>query len=127
MGAWLSFPVAVLLVLVVYVLGLSSNFIAAAISYETSDALNMFITIIMKFLPSFSSWDPVPMIEKGRLVSVNLGGSLLNVLDLFLQGEKITPDVWDNLLLLKDLLIGVVAGSFGYLVFRFRELARVVV
>jgi len=127
MGAWLSFPVAVLLVLVIYVLGLSSNFIADAITYETSDAVSMFITIIMKFLPSFSSWDPVPMIEKGRLVSVNLGGSLLNALDLFLQGEKITPDIWDNLLLLKDLLIGAIAGSFGYVVFRFRELARVVV
>jgi hypothetical protein len=127
MGAWLSFPVAVLLVLVVYVLGLSSSFIASAITYETSVTVNMFITVIMKFLPSFSSWDPVPMIEKGRLVSVNLGGSLLDALDLYLQGEKITTEVWNNLLLLKDMLIGAIAGFIGYIVFRFRELARIVV
>ena len=105
-GAWVSFPVAVLLVLVMYFLGLASVFIEDAVNYETSAGQASLIRLLMPLFPKLAIYDPVPFIEKGRLVS----GRMINSALL-------------NLLLIK----GGVAALVGYLIFKFRELARVVV
>ena len=64
-GAWLSFPVAVLVVLVIYVLGLSSEFVLEAISYETNQVQANIIRLVMPIFPKLARYDPVAMIEKG--------------------------------------------------------------
>jgi len=105
-GAWLSFPVAILLVIVVYVMGLSSSFILDAVKWETPAAQQSFIQAIMRIWPNLSAYDPVVEIEKGRLVP------------------------WRMLIIASTLMLalkGGVIALIGYLVFKFRELARVIV
>ena len=106
LGAWLSFPVAVLGLLVVFVIGLSSNFIAEAVEWDAGKNAFSFAKIIMPAFPKFAAYDPVPQIEKGRLVPYQM-----------------LRDCFFFLVLIK----GGLAGLFGYLIFKFRELARVIV
>lgn len=105
-GAWLSFPVAVLSVLVIYVMGLCSGFLTDAMKWETGQMLRSFSSVVISIFPEISTYDPVPQIEKGRLVSNQL---LLNCAVFMV------------------LLKGGVIALFGYLIFKFRELARVIV
>lgn len=105
-GAWLSFPVAVLVVLVTYVLGLSSEFILESLNYDTGKLQALLIESIMHIFPKLAAYDPVDTIEKGQLVPYNTVTSAL---------------LW--LLLVKGGIVGLV----GYLIFKFRELARVIV
>jgi len=106
LGAWLSFPVAVLVLLIIFVFGLSSNFILDAVKWSAGDLLRTFARAIVLVLPEFAAYDPVPQIEKGRIVSDQL---LFNA-SVFMLGIK-----------------GSLAALFGYAVFRIRELARVIV
>ena len=106
LGAWLSFPVAVLVLMIVFVFGLSSNFILDAVKWSAGGALQAFAKGILFVLPEFAAYDPVPDIEKGRIVS----GRLLFNASFFMLGIK-----------------GALAALFGYAVFRIRELARVIV
>jgi len=106
MGAWLTFPVGVLVVLVVFCLGVSSGFILDAMKWESEGLQAWLINKVMFLLPSFALYDPVPLIERGRIVALDLG---------------------DSLLLTKDMIVSLAVGFVGYLVFRFRELARVIV
>jgi len=105
-GAWVSMPVAILLSLVVYFLGLASNFILEAVQYDTNELQANLISIAIRLFPNLAAADPTALIEKGRMVR----SSLLTEAALYL-------------LLLK----GGLAGALGYLIFRFRELARVIV
>jgi hypothetical protein len=105
-GAWLSFPVAVLLVLVVYVTGLGSEFISDALIWDAGRTLRTVLTPIVSVFPKFATYDPVPQIEKGKMVSWQL--------------------LWECLFFMVLLKGGAVA-LFGYLVFKFRELARIIV
>jgi len=106
-GAWLSFPVAVLFVFMVYLFGLSSNFIVDALEMGTADrAQKPVIKAILPVFPQISDYHPVDQIEKGRYVSWYF---------------------WDNITLVKDLAIATVVALIGFLIFKFRELARVIV
>ena len=105
-GAWLSFPVAVLFVLGVYFMGLSSDFILDAVKWDTAEGHAQAVRILMPLFPKLAAYDPIPNIEKGRLVS----GELFAEAALFLLVIK-----------------GAIVGFVGYLIFRFRELARVIV
>jgi len=105
-GAWVSFPVAVLLVLVIYFLGLASDFILESINFETAPTHAAAVRVFMIFFPKLASYDPIGLIEKGRLVSFAL-----------------VRDGLFSLLLIK----GGIAAFIGYLIFKFRELGRVVV
>ncbi|MBN1845484.1 MAG: ABC transporter permease [Sedimentisphaerales bacterium] len=106
-GAYLSYPVAILVVLVIYILGLSSNFLADAINWqlatvrETTTASRLLLLVF----PQFAAYDPVPQIEKGRFVEWALLGKALAFM-----------------VVIKGGLIALV----GYLLFKFRELARVI-
>jgi hypothetical protein len=106
MGAWVSYPVAVLVMMVIYVLGLSNDFIMGAMRWEAQVMQAEITRYVMYVMPRFSIYDPVGAIEKGRLVSWNLVG-----------------DGGLELVILK----GGLAAGFGYLVFRLRELARIIV
>jgi len=106
LGAWLSFPVAVLVVLVVFVLGLSSDFLAGAMKWEATRVLAAITKAMIAPLPKFAAYDPLPQFEKGRMVSYDM----LAKCGLYMIVLK----------------AGIV-GFFGYLVFKFRELARVIV
>ncbi len=106
-GAWLSFPVAVLFVFMVYLFGLSSNFIINALEMGTAErAQKPVIKAILPVFPQISDYNPVGQIEKGRVVSWYF---------------------WDNLTLMKDLVMASVVALIGFLIFKFRELARVIV
>jgi hypothetical protein len=105
-GAWVSYPVAVLVLLVIYVLGASSGFIQYAMKWEAQAMQQHFTSLLLYAMPRFGVFDPVGLIEKGRLVSLNLLGGC-----------------WLELVILK----GGLAGGLGYLVFKLRELARVIV
>ncbi|MCP4708104.1 MAG: ABC transporter permease [Planctomycetes bacterium] len=106
LGAWLSYPVAVLTGLVFFFIGMCSNFITISVQYELGSKVLGPAKILMAILPQLAAYDPIPSIERGRLVESQMLGSCLLVL-----------------LLLK----GGVIGLIGYLVFKFRELARVIV
>lgn len=106
LGASLSFPVAVLFALVVYLLGLSSGFVLDAVRWEASGPQELLISYTMLLFPQFSAYDPVGYIEKGRIVSYGL----LADCALWLVCIK-----------------GGILAVFGYVVFRMRELARVIV
>ncbi|MBN1763885.1 MAG: ABC transporter permease [Sedimentisphaerales bacterium] len=105
MGAWLSFPVAVLLVLVVYVLGLCSTFVDSALTWAAGETLRTTMNFILKIFPKYSLYDPVPKIDKGLIVPY---GMLLSCLGYMV------------------LIKGGLVSLFGYVVFKFRELARVI-
>ncbi len=106
MGAWLSYPVAVLLVMVVYCFGISSSFILDAAEWNVGDAYHDVVAVFLTMLPRFSLYDPVNLIQAGRLVNFNLLSQCL----LWLIAIK-----------------GGIVAIFGLLVFKFRELARVIV
>ncbi|MBN1436696.1 MAG: ABC transporter permease [Sedimentisphaerales bacterium] len=105
-GAWLSMPVAVLLVSVIYVVGLASGFILEAVGFQGSVGYMTVMHIFLTFFPKLAAYDPVRALETGRIVELGLIGTSFVFL-LLLQG-------------------GFVA-LVGYLIFRFRELARVIV
>ena len=105
-GAWLSFPVAVLSVLFTFILGVSSSFITDSTKWQTADLHADAVNAVMSLIPKFSLYDPVPELEIGRIVST----------------ERIAQCIL-FLLIVKGTLVALV----GYLIFRFRELARVIV
>lgn len=127
LGAWLSFPVAALLLMVTFMMGLSSNFILGALEWEAGAAQSQISRLIMYILPSYSAYDPVPLIEKGRIVSFDIWENLRLTLGALGQGRWVGAEISQKLLVLKDILVGALVGLFGYLVFKFRELARVTV
>ena len=106
MGCWLGFPVAVLLVLIVFILGVASGFIADVLKYEGGQIQNYLIAQVMSLIPKFSAYDPIPQIERGKLVPWKMLGQCSLYMILFK---------------------GSILALFGYLMFKFRELARVVV
>ncbi|MCF7958650.1 MAG: hypothetical protein K9M57_09410 [Phycisphaerae bacterium] len=106
LGAWVSFPVAILVILVVYVFGIASGFIMGSLEFDASNTLALVNTMIMKFIPKLSLYDPIPEIEKGRLVSGDMLVDCMTFMVLFKGG---------------------IVALMGYLVFKFRELARVIV
>lgn len=106
MGAWMSYPVAVLIVLIVFLMAVCSNFILDAMKWEAGDIQGNLIKGFMSFIPNFSAYDPVDQIEQGKVVP------------------------WEMLAqcgLYMILIKGGLLGLFGYMIFRFRELARVIV
>ena len=105
-GAWLGLPVALLCVLIVFVLAAASGFIGDAIQFEAGAVQQIVYNGLMALIPKFAEYDPVPHIEKGKLV----GWPLLGQCALYMMLCK----------------AGILA-LFGYMIFRFRELARVIV
>jgi len=106
MGCWLSFPVASLFIMVIFLLGLASNFIADAFRWNLGLDKSAVSAVMSFFLPRLGAYDPVPLLEKGHWVT----------------NELLATSLW--------LMIGVKGGIimfFGYLMFKFRELARVIV
>ena len=127
LGAWLSFPVAVLVLLIVYVLGISSNFISDAMSWEAERLYAQVVNVVIYLLPGFSAYDPVPLIEKGRLVSFDILTNLFIAVESFVQDRAVPEYVQATTALVKDFVVVGVVSFAGYLIFRFRELARVIV
>lgn len=107
-GAWLSFPVAVLVALVLYVIGLATAFILYAIDWDTPEAHATTIRFALNFLPNYSAYDPVGYIEKGRVI-------------------ELVSWVLTSAIFWKDVALTLIIVFLGYLIFRFRELARVIV
>ena len=107
-GGYLSFPVGILLVLTVYILGLSSEFLVEAMNWQlaTTREMTSVSKVIMLMFPQFGTYDPVPEIEKGKIIELAVMGKCL----LYMLVIK-----------------GGVAAFVGYLLFRFREMARVIV
>jgi hypothetical protein len=107
-GGYLSLPVGLLLVLMVFIMGLSSGFLVEAINWQlaTTREMTSVSKIIMLMFPQFGTYDPVPLIERGKMVEYSILGKCLFIM-LFIKGG--------------------VAVFVGYLLFRFRELARVIV
>jgi len=107
-GGYLSFPVGILVVLVIYVMGMSSGFLVEAMNWQLGTARQMsgVSKLIMLMFPQFGNYDPVPAIERGKLVEFSVMGRCLFYM-LFIKGG--------------------VAAFVGYLLFRFREMARVIV
>jgi len=106
LGAWLSYPVAVLTGLVIFFIGMCSNFILVSVRYELGSKVLGPAHILMTILPQLAAYDPIPSIERGRIVNYQMLA---------------------NCLLLLLLIKGGVISLIGYLVFKFRELARVIV
>jgi hypothetical protein len=106
MGAWVSYPVAVLIALIVFLMGVCSNFILDAMKYEGGEVQGYMIQKIMQFVPNFSAYDPVPQIERGQVVPWEFIGQC----GLYMI-----------------LIKGGIIAFFGTLIFKFRELARVIV
>lgn len=105
-GALLSFPVAVLAVMVVFIIGVCSGFIFDAVDSNMGNVSGSVLQTIMLLFPQLAKYDPSYMLEKGRHID-----SLL-VADCLLK---------------MVMLNGGIAGVIGLLLFRKRELARVVV
>ncbi len=126
-GAWVSYPVAVLVMLVFYFFGLMSNFNSSAVDSAGNPALWLFARMALFFLPSYSAYDPVDLLERGRLVSWSVLENLGKIFAAAGSDQKVPSDVWENIMILKDICLTLVAGFIGYLIFRFRELARVIV
>ncbi len=106
LGAWLSFPVAGLSILVVFLMGSLSGFISDAMQWEAGKSQQTITYWILFFMPHFSVYDAVSYLEKGRVVTW-----------LFVS------QCWITMVLIS----GGIAGLIGYLIFKFRELARVIV
>lgn len=106
MGAWMSYPVAVLIVLIVFLMGICSNFILDAMTWEAGGIQDKMIQQFMTLVPNFSAYDPIGQIEKGKIVPWEMLGQC-----------------GLHMILIKGGLLGL----FGYMIFRFRELARVIV
>jgi len=127
LGAWVSYPVAVLGMLVFYFFGLMSDFNSSAAEGASNSALELFAKTALFFLPSYSAYDPVDLLERGRLVSWPIFESLGRVFASVGSDQGVPADAWDNVKIVKDICFTLVAGFMGYLIFRFRELARVIV
>ena len=97
-GGWLSFPVAALFALVLFILSLSHGFIDSAMS----GALGRYLFLI----PNFAYFDPILDFEKGRIVPWAFVGK-----------------AFISLAIIK----GGITFLIGYVIFKFRELARVIV
>ena len=102
----LSFPVAVLVVLVVYMLGAASTFILDAVNNEGHESVGVVIRYIMMPIPHLASYEPAILLEKGRMIGYDMIGKCLFMLILIKGG---------------------ILSCIGYLLFRRKELARVVV
>ena len=90
----------------VFLTGLASNFIADAFRWNLGLDKSNVSAVLSFFLPRLGAYDPVPPLEKGHWIT----------------NELLTTCLW--------LMIGVKGGIlmfFGYLMFKFRELARVIV
>lgn len=107
-GGFVSFPVGILVVLVIYLLGLSSGFLVEAINWQISVAHKMSSAskLVVLLFPQFSAYDPVPAVERGKIVEYAVMGRCLIIMVL---------------------LKGGMAGFVGYILYRFREMARVIV
>ena len=128
LGAWLSFPVAALAVLVMLIFALLSTFIGEAMRWQAkSGVLEVIGNILLTLTLNFSAYDPVPLIEKGRLVAWDLWSNLGQAAGQFLDGQEVEPELWMKLALFKDLILCTVIAVVGYVIFRLRELARVIV
>ena len=106
MAAWLSFPVAVLFTMVVFLMGVSSGFILESLDWSEAVVHTQITRTLLWLMPDFAAYDPVDNIQKGRLVSM----AMLYQAFLFMVIVK-----------------GGLVSLFGYLIFKFRELARVIV
>ncbi len=105
-GSYLSFPVALFLVMTVYVFGSIRNFMSEALEWNAAPGVADVLEAVMSIFPNLGLYDPVPLIEKGRYVSeLLMGGCFLWM--VVVQG-------------------GVII-LLGYLLFRYRELAQVIV
>jgi hypothetical protein len=127
LGGWLSFPVAVLVMMVAYVFGVSSNFILDAMKWNSGPIHQQFVSMVMYLLPGFSGYDPIGIIEKGRIISFGVTGDLFSISGPVLQGQSTKKMLIDSMVLAKDFILFSFVGLFGYLLFKFRELARVIV
>jgi hypothetical protein len=127
LGGWLSFPVAVLVIMVAYVLGVSSNFILDAMKWNSGPIHRQFVSMVMCLQPSFSGYDPIGIIEKGRIISFGMTGDLFSTSGPVLQAPSTKKMLIDGVVLVKDFVLFSFIGLFGYLLFKFRELARVIV
>jgi len=87
-------------------MGVCSNFILDAMKSEAGELHDFLIQEFMKFIPKFSAYDPVPQIETGKVVPWDLIGRC----GLYMI-----------------LIKGGILSFFGYMIFKFRELARVIV
>ena len=105
-GAWLGFPVALLCVLIVFILAVASGFVGDAIQWEAGPVQKIIYEGVTAFIPRFAEYDPVPHLERGKLVSWPLLGQCTLYMMMFRAG---------------------ILAAFGYVIFRFRELARVIV
>jgi len=98
LGGWLSFPVAALFAIVLYILSLSHGFIDEAMSGALSGYLYL--------IPDFSHYDSIIDLEKGRIVR-----------------WEFVAKAFFSLVVIK----GGITYLIGYVIFKFRELARVIV
>ena len=105
-GVLLSYSVSILVVTVFFIIGLCSNFILDAVFLGIPGPAAVLIQTIMSFLPHLAEFDPSVLLEKGRYIEPGL------ILKAFI-----------NMVLFK----GFGAGILGYLAFRKKELARVIV
>jgi len=87
---------------------MSSGFLVEAINWQLGTARQMTSVskLILLLFPQFSNYDPVPYIERGKMVEFSVLGNCLFYM-LFIKGGM--------------------AAFVGYLLFRFREMARVIV
>lgn len=107
-GGFVSFPVGILVVMVIYVLGMSSGFIIEAINWQLDRVYKMtsISKLILLLFPQFGNYDPVSAIERGKLVECSV------------MSRCLVTMVWFK---------GGIAAFVGYLLYRFREMARVIV
>ena len=101
-----SFPVAVLVVISFFCMGIGSSFILDAVETGLPYQAANVIKGIMAPIPHLSAYDPSGMLEKGRYIEPNLLVKCLTYMILFKSG---------------------VIACLGILAFRYRELARVVI
>lgn len=108
-GSFLSFPVAILFCLVVFVMGAASGFIVDSFGYMSQNVSRIYaytIQSVIRLLPRFDSYNPTEFLVPARLISWRLVGEVLLIV-VCLKAA---------LLLILSLVI-----------FSFRELAKVVV
>ena len=108
-ASFLSFPVAILFCLVIFVTGTASGFIIESFGYmgkNTSQIYAYTIQVIIQLLPQLDKYNPTKFLVPGRLMSWGFLGQVVLVL-VFVQS--------------------LLALALALLIFSFRELAKVVV
>jgi hypothetical protein len=108
-ASFLSFPVAILFCLVIFVMGAASGFILESFGYMSENVSRVYtytIQSVIRLLPRFDSYNPTEYLVPARLISWALIGEVVLIM-VCLKAA---------LLLILSLLI-----------FSFRELAKVVV